>query len=188
MWDMILLAWSLPPNLFLKYSSFCGSVNPLTSITMSTHLGGIRLAAAGHVVIQRRAEGSSFPQWVLTEAHPLRWALWRQSGSHCCGSPEEVDTPPDRLRWTQPRSLQSGRFLLLWLQERSNESVQLSCTFSPSAHSALRKWMEMWTVCPGWICLQPSPEWTSVLRLFSQFQLLPLSWLFWLVHLFQLRV
>ncbi|KAK6291565.1 hypothetical protein J4Q44_G00383310 [Coregonus suidteri] len=61
MCEMILLARSSSLTLFLKYSSFCGSLNPRTSVTWSTHLKGILLAAAGRVVIQRRAEGSRFP-------------------------------------------------------------------------------------------------------------------------------
>ncbi len=59
--EMILLArlWSL--ILFQKYSSFCGSLKPRTSVTRWTHSEGTRSAAAGLEVIQMRAEGSRFP-------------------------------------------------------------------------------------------------------------------------------
>src|SRR4029434_1184912 len=58
---IVLLAKFSSLILFLKYSSFCGLLNPLISVTWSTHSGGIQLAAAGRLVIQRRAEGSKFP-------------------------------------------------------------------------------------------------------------------------------
>ena len=62
MCEMILLHSSSSLNLLLKYSSFWASVKPRTSVTLSTHAGGIWLAAAGLEVIQTRAEGSRFPR------------------------------------------------------------------------------------------------------------------------------
>ncbi len=61
MCEMILLAWCSSQILFLKYSSFWGSLNPWISVRRLMHLEGIWLAAAGLVVIQMRAHGSSSP-------------------------------------------------------------------------------------------------------------------------------
>lgn len=117
--------------------------------------------------------------WCLLTAHPQMWTLWHLSGSCCFGSPEEVDFHLDCQGLSQLGSLQIWRFLFLWFHERSDEEVPWTCTLSLSTYWALGRWMDTRNECPGWLCFQPSPEQTSMLRQFSQCQQFPLSSLFW---------
>ncbi len=97
---MILLArlWSL--ILFLKYSSFCGSLKPRTSVTRWTHSEGMRSDAAGLEVIQMRAEGSRFPTMrfissTSTEADSLTshnlTSLWKSRDRRHSSRPSKMN-------------------------------------------------------------------------------------------------
>ena len=111
MCEMILLHSSSSLNLLLKYSSFWASVKPRTSVTLSTHVEGIWLAAAGREVIQMRAEGSRFPS--------MRFVSSALTDDLC-------------VTWDTTLSLKSRESLLSSSPSKMNKSLQWASIFAVS--------------------------------------------------------
>ncbi len=177
--------WSL--ILFQKYSSFCGSLKPRTSVTRWTHSEGMRSAAAGLEVIQMRAEGSRFPtirfiSSTSTEADSLTshnlTLLWKSRDRRHSSRPSKTKTTL--------YSPKNGFISLVSGKKTCRRPKRLSVLSSSSW--PLWKEVEIWAGRPDSLSLQPSPGWTSAQRLFFQCQRLPLSAQFWWVCLVQVKV
>ena len=163
MCEMILLHSSSSLNLLLKYSSFWASVKPRTSVTLSTHAGGIWLAAAGLEVIHTRAEGSRFP-WMRFVSSTLTddlcvtsdtSSLWLKSrGSLLSSRPSKMN-----------KGLQPWASVTL---DGKHRAAWEDCAAGLSPGSA--PWTKAQSADPhlGSLNPRPSPEWTSAREGFSR--------------------
>ncbi len=136
---MILSArlWSL--ILFLKYSSFCGSLKPRT-LSLDGHTQRDEISCCWSGGDPDESRGSRFPTWGSSAARPLTLIHLHHLTSHYSENPETDDTRPDHQRWTT-RYIHHWIFpFLLFQGKRHEEDLKDWVFFLHQIELSERKW------------------------------------------------